>query len=177
MKTGNISYRLRQFWLALRSPTPTTEQLAVAQEVLNSSQMALFKQMQAGEQVHSLLVLNTIQEQGEMHPDLMIAALLHDVGKIRYPLRLWERIFIVLGNKFFPGLTKSWGNSTPRGWRRPFVVAAQHPVWGAELALEAGTTSLAASLIRRHQEIQPEIITNNLEDQLLSALKKADNQQ
>lgn len=176
MKINNIFYRLEQFWLAVRSPAPTTEELEIAQEVLTPSQMALFSQMQASEQTHSLRILKTLQEQGETNPDLMIAALLHDVGKIRYPLRLWERVFIVLGDKFIPRYTKSWGNSVPRGWRRPFVVAAQHPLWGADLALEAGTTPLAASLIRYHQEIHPGNNPNTLEDRLLSALQHADNQ-
>ncbi len=176
MKINNIFYRLRQFWLAVRSPAPTTEELAIAQEVLTPSQMALFTQMQASEQTHSLQVLKTIQNQGEGHPDLLTAALLHDVGKIRYPLRLWERVFIVLGNKFFSGLTKTWGDSAPRGWRRPFVVAAQHPLWGADLVLEAGATPQAASLVRRHQENTPSDYQNPLEDRLLSILKSADNQ-
>ncbi len=176
MKIKNIFYRVRQFWLAVRSPAPTTEELAIAQEVLNPSEMALFTQMQASEQTHSLQVLKTIQERGQTHPDLLTAALLHDVGKIRYPLRLWERVFIVLGNKFIPRLTKTWGDSAPRGWRRPFVVADQHPLWGAELTTEAGTTPLAASLIRRHQETLPSNQDNSLEDRLLSILRHADNQ-
>ena len=176
MKINNITYRLRQFWLAVRSPAPTTEELAIAQEVLTPPQMALFTQMQASEQTHSLQVLRTIKKQGEGHPDLLTAALLHDVGKIRYPLHIWERVFIVLGTNFFSGIAKTWGDSAPRGWRRPFVVAAQHPLWGADLALEAGTTPQAASLIRRHQEKTPPDHQDSLEDRLLSILKSADNQ-
>lgn len=176
MKLRKIIYRIRQFWLAASAPTPTSKQLALAHSVLNPSQMALFTQMQASEQIHSLQILETLQEQGETHSDLMIAALLHDVGKIRYPLRIWERVFIVLGDKFIPRSTKTWGDSTPRGWRRPFVVAAQHPLWGADLATKAGATPLAASLIRRHQEIHPTEDTNSIEDRLLSALQRADNQ-
>jgi len=106
MKTRDIIYRIRQFWLAASAPTLTSERLGLAQAVLNPLQMALFRQMQASEQVHSLQVLKTLQEQGENHPDLMTAALLHDIGKIRYPLRLWERVFIVLGDSFMPRLTK-----------------------------------------------------------------------
>ncbi len=176
MKIKKVFYRPRQFWLAIRAPTPTPGQIAAAQELLNPSQMSLFTQMQASEQAHSLQVMKTLQEQGETHPDLMIAALLHDVGKIRYPLRLWERVLIVLGGKLVPKLAQMWGNGIPRGWRRPFAVAAQHPFWGAELALEAGTPPLAASLIRRHQDILPMRHPNTLEDRLLSALKMADSQ-
>ena len=155
---------------------PTTDQLASAQEILSPTQMELFTHMQVSEQIHSLRVLRTLLEQGETHSDLLVAGLLHDVGKIRFPLRIWERVFIVLGKKLTPRYLKNWGNSIPRGWRRPFVMAEQHPLWGANLALEVGTTLLAASLIRRHQEICPLNHSTSLEDRLLSTLKNADNQ-
>lgn len=171
---SRIIYRIRQFWQAIWISPPTTEQLAVAQSILTTSQMNLFMQMQASEQNHSLRVLRTIQDQGDTNPDLLVAALLHDVGKIRYPLRLWERVFIVLGKKMFPNKSKHWGQAPPRGWRRPFVVAEQHPLWGGDLCLGAGTAPMAVTLIKRHQEKSGSTSSNQLEDHLLSILQKAD---
>jgi hypothetical protein len=175
MKISSLIYRVRQFWLAVQSTAPTAKQLAPAQQILTASQMNLFTQMQASEQNHSLRVLQTIQNQGESNPDLHVAALLHDVGKTRYPLHLWERVFVVVGKKLFAQIAKKWGQGEPRGWKRPFVVAEQHPLWGWELALEAGTTPLAAKLIRRHQEKNANPTTNQLEEHLLSILQNADN--
>ena len=137
--------------------------------------MTLFTQLQASEQNHSLRVLREIQNRGEANPDLLVAALLHDIGKIRYPLRLWERVFIVLGKKFFPRRVKVWGQAKPRGWVRPFVVAAQHPLWGGDLALEVDTAPQAVSLIRRHQDKRHQRASDKIEDHLLSVLQNADN--
>jgi len=175
MSKPSIFYRAWQFWQTLWASPLTTEQLEPARSVLTDSQMKLFTQMQASEQNHSLRVLRAIQKQGETNPDLLVAALLHDVGKIRYPLRLWERVFIVLGKKFFPERSAVWGQMKPQSWSRPFVVAAQHPLWGGELALEAGTTPQAVRLIRHHQNKSANPTVDQTEAHLLSVLQNADN--
>jgi len=90
---------------------------------------------------------------GEEQPDLLAAALLHDVGKSDHPLHIWERVVIVLGKAFFPGQVRRWGQGEPTGWRRPFVVAEQHPAWGADMAAEAGASPTTATLIRHHQDL------------------------
>ncbi len=176
MNASHIRYRARQFWSALGATRLTASDLTPARAVLTAKQIALFTRLQASEQLHGLRVLQTLRVQGESHPDLMTAALLHDVGKSRLPLRLWERVAIVLGNKFFPERVKRWGSAAPRGWRRPFVVAACHPGWGAEMAREAGTSPLAVYLIREHQNELPAAEPDSLEGRLLSLLQKADNQ-
>lgn len=175
MSKPAIFYRGWQFWQVLWASAPTPEQLAPARAILTDSQMKLFRQLQVSEQNHSLRVLRAIQKQGENNPDLLVAALLHDVGKIRYPLRVWERVFIVLGKKLFPKRSTVWGQSKPQGWSRPFVVAAQHPLWGGELALEAGTAPQAVRLIRHHQDKTTNPTADQTEAYLLSVLQNADN--
>ena len=157
MTTGRWLYRTRQFWLALR-PDSRHADLENAATFLNREQMALFVCMQPSEQAHSLRVLQALLERGEQDKDLCVAALLHDIGKTRRPLHLWERIWIVLAQAVYPGCVAHWGRE-PDGqadqvewWRKAFVVAAQHPQWGAEMAAAAGTSSLAVALIRRHQD-------------------------
>ncbi|MBU0511191.1 MAG: HD domain-containing protein [Chloroflexi bacterium] len=176
MNASHIRYRVRQFWIALGATRLNTSDLEPARAMLTTKQMALFTRLQASEQIHGLRVLQMLRAQGESHPDLMAAALLHDVGKCRLPLRLWERVLIVLGRRFFPERVKRWGNGTPRGWRRPFVVAEWHPRWGAEMAREAGTSPLVVYLIREHQTDLPAEALDSLEGHLLSLLQKADNQ-
>jgi hypothetical protein len=169
-------YRVRQFWHALHTKSLTETDLAPARSVLTEPQMVLFTRLQTSEQAHSLRVLQTLQNQGENHPDLLVAALLHDVGKICYPLRIWERVIIVLGNQFFPNRMKQWGGAQSNRWTRPFVVASEHPLWGAELAQEAGTSHLAVVLIREHQNDHPQEHSNSVETRLLSTLQAADHQ-
>jgi hypothetical protein len=169
-------YRVRQFWLAWRAEPLTQNELAPARYVLTAEQMKLFSHLQPSEQIHALNVLQTIQAQGETDPDLQVAALLHDVGKARAPLKLWERVVIVLGKSFFSKRLKSWGRGQPQGFFRPFVIAEQHPTWGGEMASEAGSSPVAVSLIRRHQTPEDFPPISDHEDQLLKILQTADHQ-
>ena len=146
------AYRVGQFWKALTA-APEKIEINLAREVLSPPLMALFLRLQPSEQAHSLSIAQALYQQGETHPDLLVAALLHDIGKTRFPLRIWERLAIVLGKRFFPQAARKWGQEQNLpGWKRLFVVAEQHPAWGAQMASEAGASSLAVALIRRHQE-------------------------
>jgi hypothetical protein len=176
MSAANILYRARQFFLALSATAPTSEGLEKARSVLTEGQMAAFERLQPSEQAHSLAVLGTLLEQGENNPDLLVAALLHDVGKVCHPLRLWERVVIVISKTVFPRRVKQWGVGNPRGIKRPFVISEQHPIWGAELVAETGASPLAVALVRRHQQAPSPTENPSLEDRLLLALQSADNQ-
>ena len=189
MIPGNILYRTRQFWLAFNS-SPLPEDLELAQATLTPAQMELFRTMQPSEQAHSLRVYieilsDTDKDHLPQQGDLLAAALLHDVGKSRRPLRIHERVIIVLGRAMFPNMVKHWGQEEAKidadnreglgitWYKVPFVVAEQHPSWGASLAEGAGVSPLTASLIRNHQNfsIQNPVI---LEEQLLNRLQMAD---
>jgi hypothetical protein len=146
-----LLYRLSQFWEALVAK-PTASGLALAQSILYGPLLELFLRLQPSEQAHSLRIACLLIGQNEDNPDLLVAALLHDVGKCRFPLRVWERVLIVLGKALFPEQARKWGKGHPYGWRRPFVVAEQHPDWGAEMAAQAGASALTVSLVRNHQE-------------------------
>lgn len=172
----DLCYRTRQFWQALRSH-PSPGAIAKAEAVLSPPLMALFTGMQPSEQVHALKVLEVLQAQGETHPDLFAAALLHDAGKQRCPLRLWERVAIVLVQAASPALSRRLGEQPAAdcpGWRKAFIVAAQHAEWGAQLVQQAGISPLAADLIRRHQQPAP-VGSQCDEDVLLRKLQAVDN--
>lgn len=133
----------------------------------------LFRQMRPAEQQHSLNVLRTLIERGKSDPSLLIAALLHDVGKSRAPYWLWERVIVVLARKIVPGRVSQWGEGVPVGWRRPFVISKQHPAWSAEMAAAAGADPLSVELIARHQRKLDHAPQNETE-RLLLALQAAD---
>jgi hypothetical protein len=176
MSPSQMLYRVRQFWLAWRAEPLSENDLAPARSILNAEQMKLFSRLQPSEQAHALNVLQTVQAQGETDPDLQVAALLHDIGKARAPLKIWERVVIVLGKEFIPGRVQIWGGGSPQGWKRPFVIAEQHPAWGAEMAIQAGTSPLAITLIELHQSSVSESPSSRKEDQLLRVLQAADHQ-
>ncbi len=174
-----IVYRTWQFWQALLA-SPSANDLELVRSVLSPEQIRLFELMQSEEQVHCIKVARRLLEKQHDHPDLLAAALLHDVGKINHPLQLWERAWLVIGNAFFPKQVSRWRRepemdaNKKNNWRRAFLVYAQHPVWGAALARKAGASSLCVNLISRHQDRYP-LDPNFIEDQLLLYLQEADN--
>jgi hypothetical protein len=186
MKPGRVWYRSRQFWNALQA-RPAPEALSQASAYLTPALQQVFERMSAAEKAHSLAVLNRLLHQGETHPDLLAAALLHDVGKSIAPLRLWERVVIVLGRALFSPQVERWGRQAEPGasgakepWlsrvlKRPFRVASRHPEWGARLVEQAGGSPGCVRLVRRHQDLLNHP-PHTEEDRLLAALQAADDE-
>ncbi|MFM8320538.1 MAG: HD domain-containing protein [Chloroflexota bacterium] len=168
-------YRVRQFLAALRA-APGAADLEQLREALSPPLLDLFCSMQAGEQAHSLQVYRRLRADGAANPHLLAAALLHDVGKTRSPLRLWQRAAVVLAQALIPARARRWGQGHPHGWKRPFVTAAQHPAWGAEQAAAAGAAPLVVALIRRHQDPPPASGPATEEDRLLLWLQRYDDE-
>ena len=146
-----VLHRIQQGLRALTAYTRPVD-LDTARAYLSPPLMALFLRMRRSEQQHSINVVNALRSAGYSHPDLMRAALLHDVGKCRAAYHLWDRALVVLAGRLMPRKAAAWGKGAPTGWRRPFVIAAQHPAWGADMVREAGGAALTAALIARHQD-------------------------
>jgi putative nucleotidyltransferase with HDIG domain len=175
MKLRRLGYRIRQLWNALHA-APTPAGLAQVRAVLTAELMALFLNMQLNEQAHSIHVMQQLLEAGETDDNLLAAALLHDVGKSRFPLTAIERMWIVLAKKALPGAYRRWSQGETVGWRRPFVVAGQHPAWGAEMAARCGASPQTIALIRRHQDTLPAGNVQSHEDDLLRRLQQIDDE-
>ena len=156
-------YRAGQFrdFLWPRGPGPRDR--ADIRRVLPPPLEALFLRQTAGEQAHALRVMRSAAASGIQtgRLGLLQAALLHDVGKIRAPLSLLERVAVVLAGRFWPSLKER------SNWR-PFVTARRHAEWGAEMVAGAGAPPLTVDLVRRHQEPAAP------EDKLLAVLQMAD---
>jgi putative nucleotidyltransferase with HDIG domain len=148
------AYRVAQF---LRASVAWLRpvQAADLQSCLSPAAVELFRSMPSYDQQHALRVLQTLEEQGHADPDLLAAALLHDVGKSGRQegrLRLWHRVAVVLMRAFWPGLLLRLGDEAGSGWRRPFYVQLHHAALSAELAQEAGCSPQTVVLIRRHED-------------------------
>jgi hypothetical protein len=169
-------YRLQQFWQIVTAQPLTAEaQTAVDAILPTAAQRRLFQTLSLSDQWHSLRVMQTLQAAGQTDPDLLTAALLHDVGKTKLRLTLWDRTLIVLAGFLWPGKLAAWGRGDGQDWRRPFVVKARHPEWSAEMATAVGCSPRSVSLMRRHQDkLTTTAVTP--EDALLQQLQWADDQ-
>ena len=171
---SKIGYRAWQFWQSLKK-SPGKKEWETVGSILTPSEQKLFKELPVPDQNHSLRVLETLQTEGETDPDLLKAALLHDIGKARHPLRRVERILAVLIRGALPRLAASWSQKDPIGIQRALVVIQQHPDWGAEMAKSAGSSQLVVWLIRHHELADLTGIMDQGGVELLGKLQKADN--
>lgn len=167
------AYRIRQGLQAIFAFAQPVE-LPLAAQYLTPELLSLFSQMRHNEQLHSLNVLRDVLATGTTPPDLAVAALLHDVGKSRYPLRTWQKTLVVIARKFTPKLFERWSKGNPANlWMRPFVVYIEHPTWSAEMIAVAGASETAIWLVAHHQEAASRWSSHALAS-LLQRLQQAD---
>ena len=144
--------------------------------ILTLAEYDLFQTFPLSDQTHAVRVLQKLQSNGQHHPNLLKAALLHDIGKTRLSLSVWDRSLNVLASTLMPQRISNWGQdtTTPFGWRKAFVIREQHAAWGAEMMAAIGADELTCHLIRHHQD------TTAPQDQLTAdlwqQLKWADDQ-
>ncbi|MCL5108084.1 MAG: HDOD domain-containing protein [Chloroflexi bacterium] len=145
-------YRVRQFVSALRPANdPTAEAAALA--ALSPGERALFLRLPAPYRRHSLAVQARLRAAGQTDPELLTAALLHDVGKAEARIRLHHRVLgVLLRNLALPLLLWLARPATPGSWRYPFHVQRHHAALGARLATAAGTPAHTVALIARHHD-------------------------
>lgn len=144
--------RLRQGLNALTAFAQPVDHALAAQHLTPQLQHC-FARLRRSEQLHSLRVLRALQAEGEVSPALAAAALLHDLGKTRWPFPLWQRVLVVLLPRLAPRMAarlSQGSESDPLA--RPFILCEQHPARGAEMARAAGADERVVRLIARHAQ-------------------------
>lgn len=169
---GRFRYRVFQGLQTIRAQFAPLDPAELT-PYLSSDLIALFQTMSRGDQLHGIQVLRMLREEGQTDPDLLVAALLHDVGKARYRYGLLARTIAILGRKFFPVWAEARAEGDLRWPGRVFVIYEKHPLWSAEMMAAAGASPLAVEIALRHQEVLPSKPENRV-DELLAILRIAD---
>lgn len=142
-------YRARQFSNLFRARLNDKEWQTI-KELLSPPLLTLFRQMPSMDQRHSMDVCAALQAQTCDDPEVLAAALLHDVGK--GPIHVGHRVAFVLLEWLAPGLLAWWAVDQPVLWRRAFYLMLHHEEVGAALAAEAGASPAVVTLIRNHEQ-------------------------
>jgi HD-like signal output (HDOD) protein len=141
-------YRIRQFFASLGADLSPQERQIVAAH-LSQEQQRLFYAMTTRDQRHCLDVFDALRRGGCDDEEVLLVALLHDVGK--GPVRLWHRVAYVLLRAIWPRLLARLARPEGQGWRWAMASLENHAARGAALAEAAGTPATVVELIRHHQ--------------------------
>jgi len=153
---GRTAYRARQVLQSWRSPLGE-EELAEARCLLGPL-FPLFEGMSRRDQRHCLDVYHRLRAWGVDDGHLLMAALLHDVGKGR-DVRLWHRVaFVVLQNVAPALLARAKGG---------LASLRDHPRLGADLLRAHGAPEPVVYLVLHHEDGQQG-------DAALALLQKSD---
>jgi len=155
---------MRQFLGSLR-PRVSAEERVELTLLLSPAERHLFDSMALRDQRHGLDVYCTLRRQGHQDPDLLTAALLHDLGKGR--ISLWHRVAYVLLSAAAPMLLRRLAAEEGAGWRQALWRCLHHPERGAEMAAAAASTPEVVRLIRLQE-------TDDTGDSRLRLLRAAD---
>ena len=164
MSSARAAYRIRQFLASLGAGLSPQERQIVGAR-LSEQQQRLFYSMAVRDQRHCLDVFHAVEEGGCQDEEVLLAALLHDVGK--GPVRLWHRVAYVLLRALWPRLLARVAQPEGRGWRRAMASLDDHAARSATLAEAAGAPATVVELIRHHQSA-------DASDGRLALLREAD---
>lgn len=148
-------YRMGQFFDHLQARLEQRDH-QVLEALLNPAQRRLFYQMSSGAQRHSLKVYHALRGAGWRDQELLVAALLHDVGK--GSLGLPQRVLVVLLGALSPHLPRHFAPLSP---------SLFHPSAGAKLVEAAGASGEVVRLVQLHE-------AGDIPDARLHALQAAD---
>ncbi len=131
--------------------TPVNIQLA--EQYLTAIEFSAFCAVSRAEQLHSLRVLQEVLKQQESTPRVLAAsALLHDVGKSRYHLAVWQKTLCVIVTAVMPSLARQLGkNEGISVLRAPFAVRQHHSRWGRDILRYCQSEDEVEWLVENHQ--------------------------
>ena len=155
-------YRVRQFVKAVTARI-TKEDLSFVKQHLNKTEIDLFLRLKAYEQRHCIDVARKLDEMTETDVEMIKLGLLHDIGKIKYPLHPIEKSVIVILDRLTGGHIKRYSKY------KMIKCYYEHPRIGYEILKEVGNYDKEfLKLIKNHHSQEEK-------NSKLSLLQRADN--
>lgn len=165
-------YRIQQFFKSL-FVTKSMVDMDFVRKYLSPAQEGVFLRMQAYDRYHSVLFAKTLISNVYKVPnDLIVAALLHDVGKSRYPINSLHRMGAVVARKFVPALMDKENEDEVTFLNRTVLVSNHHAEWSEEMATSVEVSDLTAWIIAHHED--KEFDANHKWNDLLQTFIKYD---
>lgn len=122
-------------------------------DYLTPAQRERFAQLSAFDQQHLCRVANHLRTHGVSDPDVIVAGLLHDIGKSdgEHRVHLGDRVGKVLLKRFAPGMLHRAAEQYPEGRFPGLALTVRHPEIGADIARSLGCSERTCWLIEYHE--------------------------
>ncbi len=140
-------YRAGQFVRGFRS-TLSPEEIAAARALLGARELQLFAGLHPRDRRHSMNVMRWLEASTRPSRELLVAALLHDVGKGQ--LYVLDRVAYVALNAISPQLLDGVAREHGPRWRQGLWRLRHHARLGAERLIEAGSSPRVVELVAAH---------------------------
>lgn len=141
----------RRFGQHLGRPTPDDSDLEWVRGLLSEDEQVMWSRMATADQYHSIGVARRVgQELGqETTDDVLVAALMHDVGKTAAGLGTMGRVVAALVRPVVgPERARSWAEG--RGPTRRIGLHLRYPEIGARMLADAASARLVVAWAREH---------------------------
>jgi predicted HD phosphohydrolase len=144
--------RVQQVLLGLR-PVPDPAEREVTRRLLTPDTQKLFDRLAIHDRRHLVRVAIELERTSPHNRDLIVAGLLHDVGKAdeHGHVRFLDRILKVFLERFSPRLLAWIARPGNCRLRHGMQLAMNHAALGATLAEASGCSSRAVWLIKHHE--------------------------
>jgi hypothetical protein len=148
-----ITYRIAQGLRHLRIRSDPSVDAAL-KVLLRPEYWILVKRLHHADRAHVLRVHRGLVQQGYTNPDLLLAALLHDAGKVdeHGSVHLIHRTTRVLLGRLAPNRLVEIARHNGGWLGHGLYLAQNHARLGAELAREAGASPRTCWLIAHHDD-------------------------